>query len=141
MSRQAWLTIAAFLDFTAAGLHLAIIVGGADWYRFFGAGEDFASRAERGDPLPALVTAAIAIVLIFWGLYCLRAAGRLSLRLPWTRPVLLAITAVYGLRTMAPFLAWAVAPEALDGFLIWSSVICAGFALAHGMGLASPAAD
>ncbi|MGE5517748.1 MAG: hypothetical protein ACM31D_18240, partial [Bacteroidota bacterium] len=140
MTRRTWLTVAAVLDFTAAALHLAIVVGGADWYRFFGAGEDFASRAERGDPLPAVVTVAIAMILSVWGLYCLQLAGRLRLGLPWPRLAVTAITTVYGLRALAPLIAWVAAPQALDAFLVWSSLVCLGFALSHGMGLVPPAA-
>lgn len=36
------LVFAAALSAIAASLHLAIIVGGPAWYRFFGAGERFA---------------------------------------------------------------------------------------------------
>lgn len=134
MDHRRWLTAAATLDFAAAGLHLAIIVGGAEWYRFFGAGEDFASRAARGEILPDLVTAGIATILGVWGLYCLQAAGRVRLRLPWPRLALRAITAVYTLRALAPVVAWGIEPAALTAFLLWSSLICAVFALTHGMG-------
>ena len=135
MARRIWLTIAATLDFIAAFLHLAIIAGGAEWYRFFGAGEDFASRAANGDIIPDLVTQGIAAILIVWGLYCLEAADRVRLRLPWPRAALTAITVIYAMRAMAPLAAWMVAPAAMDAFLIWSSLICGLYALAHGMGL------
>lgn len=135
MSRRTWLITAALLDFTAAALHLAIIAGGAEWYRFFGAGEDFASRAANGDLLPDLVTLGIAAILSIWGLYCLQAAGRVRLRLPWPRAALTAITVIYTVRASAPLIAWAVDPAAIDSFLIWSSLVCALYALAHGMGL------
>lgn len=135
MPRHPWLILAALLDFIAATLHLAIIAGGAEWYRFFGAGEDFASRAANGDIIPDLVTLGIAVILIIWGLYCLQAAGRVHLRLPWPRAALTAITVIYIARAAAPLIAWAVDPAAIDDFLIWSSLICALYALAHGMGL------
>lgn len=135
MPRRPWLLLAALLDFTAAMLHLAIIAGGAEWYRFFGAGEDFASRAAQGDRMPDLVTLGIAAILSIWGLYCLQAAGRVRLRLPWPRTALTAITVIYTVRAAAPLIAWAVDPAAIDVFLIWSSLICAFYALAHGMGL------
>lgn len=135
MPRRPWLHLAALLDFTAAALHLAIIAGGAEWYRFFGAGEDFASRAANGDRMPDLVTLGIAAILSIWGLYCLKAAGRVRLRLPWPRTALTAITVIYTARAAAPLIAWAVDPAAIDDFLIWSSLICAFYALAHGMGL------
>lgn len=36
------------LTLLAAVLHVFIIVGGADWYRFFGAGEAMAQMSEQG---------------------------------------------------------------------------------------------
>ncbi len=48
MKGRALLTVAASLSFIAAALHVAIIFGGGDWYRFFGAGEAMASLAESG---------------------------------------------------------------------------------------------
>ena len=57
------IAVAAFLDLVAALLHLAIVVGGPAWYRFFGAGEDMARMAERGHPWPTIVTMAIAMAL------------------------------------------------------------------------------
>lgn len=135
MPRRTWLITAALLDFAAAALHLAIIAGGAEWYRFFGAGEDFASRAAEGDMFPDLVTLGIAAILTTWGLYCLQVAGRVNLHLPWPRAALTAITAIYTVRAAAPLIAWIVAPAAIDAFLIWSSLICAFYALAHGMAL------
>jgi putative oxidoreductase len=62
-----WL-VAATLDFGAALLHLAIIVGGPSWYRFFGAGEQMAAMAARGHPWPAIVTACIAAGDPLWRL-------------------------------------------------------------------------
>lgn len=142
MGGRAWLIGAAALDFIAAALHLAIIAGGAEWYRFFGAGEDFATAAARGEWFPDLVTLGIAMVLTTWGLYCLRLAGKLPYPLPWPRAALVAITAIYGVRALAPVIAVVAAPTAVDGFLVWSSLICAVYALTHAMGLrAAPSPD
>lgn len=76
----------------ASMLHVAIVVGGADWYRFFGAGEGMARRAARGSLFPAVVTLSIAAVLGVWASYALSGAG-LVRRLPLLRPML-AVTAV-----------------------------------------------
>lgn len=48
----------ACLRALAAVLHLGIIVKGATWYRFFGAGESMARAAEEGRWYPAIVTTA-----------------------------------------------------------------------------------
>lgn len=43
-----WLIVGAVLSGVAALLHVAIVFGGASWYRFFGAGERMASAAAAG---------------------------------------------------------------------------------------------
>ncbi|MEO7157093.1 MAG: hypothetical protein ABI039_06005, partial [Vicinamibacterales bacterium] len=63
------LLIGGVLTGAAALLHVAIILGGPAWYRFFGAGERMAQLASRGSAYPTLVTAAIAGVLGVWTLY------------------------------------------------------------------------
>jgi len=93
---QCWpLLIAAGLTAAACVLHVAIIVGGPAWYRFFGAGEHMARLAARGAVMPAILTAGIALMLGICTLYALSGAGLLSVRLPLLRPVLGLIAAVF----------------------------------------------
>jgi len=75
--------IGGALSFAAALLHLAIIVGGPNWYRFFGAGEGFAQAAELGHWAPALTTLGVAVVLFVaagyaWGVSGLAPALRVG---------------------------------------------------------------
>src|SRR3712207_8305625 len=70
-----WLLYGGLITGGASLLHLAIIFGGPEWYRFFGAGERMARLAARGSLYPTLVTAGIASVLGLWGLYGLSGAG------------------------------------------------------------------
>ena len=58
-----WLIAAGMLNAAAAILHLAVILGGPDWYRFFGAGEGMARMAEQGMVRPVLITLGIAAIL------------------------------------------------------------------------------
>ena len=51
--------IAGVLSLLVAILHIAIVFAGAEWYRFFGAGEQMAKMAEQGSLIPAIVTLAI----------------------------------------------------------------------------------
>ncbi len=81
----------------ASLLHVAIIAGGPDWYRFFGAGERMAGQAALGSPYPAITTAGIAAVLALWALYGLSGAGVIR-QLPLLRLALVLIAAVYLLR-------------------------------------------
>ena len=66
------LLFAGVLSGVAALLHVAIIIGGAQWYRFFGAGEELAAIAENGSWYPAVLAFGIAIALLVWALLAFR---------------------------------------------------------------------
>jgi len=103
MNGSTQLKIAAFLSFIAALLHVAIIFGGPEWYRFFGAGEGMAKLAESGSTEPTVITFSIAVVLTVWGLYALSGAG-VVLKLPLLKLALCLISAVFLLRGVAGFI-------------------------------------
>ncbi len=121
------------LSAAAAVLHVAIIFGGPDWYRFFGAGEGMARAAEQGSSRPALVTCTIAAVLLVWALYAFSGAG-LVRRLPLLRTALTAISAVYLLRGLAPLPMLILKPQLVDSFVIWSSLAGLVYGLAYAVG-------
>ena len=133
-SGSGWLIAAAVLSDAAALLHLGCIVGGPDWYRFFGAGEGMARAAARGDLRPTLITLAIATVLAVWAAYAASGAGLIP-RLPLLRTALVAITAVYLLRAIAflPLHYWR--PQHSDAFAIWSSAIVLVYGIVHLIGV------
>ncbi|MCG8156781.1 hypothetical protein JMY81_05365 [Brenneria goodwinii] len=131
---NALLIVAAGLSAIAAVLHVVIIIGGASWYRFFGAGERMASAAAAGQWYPPLVTAIIAFILTIWGLYALSGAGVLQ-KLPMLKPALCAITAVYLLRGLAIFPRLVIEPDQIALFDIWSSLICLVYGAVHLCGL------
>lgn len=128
-----WLVAAAYLDGGAALLHLAIIAGGPSWYRFFGAGERMARMAEHGSPRPALMAMAIAVVLATWAAYALAGAGLVG-RLPLMRTALVAITAVYLMRSLLLVPALALTGREVSPFLWWSSIVLLGYGVVHGIG-------
>lgn len=131
---SSWLIAAAALSGAAALLHLGCIVGGPDWYRFFGAGEGMARAAARGDLRPTLITLGIATVLAVWAAYAASGAGLIP-RLPLLRTALVAITAIYLLRALAfvPLHFWR--PQHSDAFAIWSSAIVLVYGVVHLVGL------
>lgn len=137
--RNGWLVAAGLLSAAASLLHFATIVGGPDWYRFFGAGEEMARAAERGSVMPGLVTAAIATILGIWALYAFSAAS-LVRRLPLMRTALVLITGVYMVRALALVPLVALKPQLVDTFAIVSSLIilCYGVTYAVGTWLAWP---
>jgi hypothetical protein len=124
----------ALLSAIAAILHLLIIIGGPNWYRFFGAGERFALAAAQGRFYPTLVTTGIACVLSVWSAYALAGAGAI-LPLPLLRPVLIGITAIYVVRGIAFAPAVLRAGGQITPFVLWSSAICLGFGIVHLVGL------
>lgn len=135
-----WLIAAGVLDGAAALLHLACIVGGPAWYRFFGAGDAMVAMAERGMLRPTLVTLAIAAILSIWAAYAFSGAGLLP-RLPLLRPALLAIAAVFLARAAALPLLFRVMPDRSSAFLWSSSAIVLAIGVVHAVGLATLATD
>ena len=133
MRRNNWLIAGAFLSAAAAVLHVAVIFGGPDWYRFFGAGEPMAQMAERGSLIPAIVTAGIALVLATWAAYALAGAGLIR-RLPLMRTALITISSIYLLRGLL-IVPLTFQPKA-TAFDYWSSLIVLGFGLTYAIGTA-----
>ena len=133
--RSSLLMLAGLLSTLAALLHIAIVYGGADWYRFFGAGEQMAQLDEAGSSYPTYVTLGIASILLIWGLYAFSAAG-LVRRLPFIRLVLSVVTLVYLTRGLAglilPFVSQhpAIVEQSVQFWLV-SSGICLLFGLVH----------
>lgn len=136
---NASLVIAGILSCIASLLHIAVIFGGPDWYRFFGAGEQMAVLAEQGSLRPTITTLIIASILLVWGLYAFSGA-RVIPRLPFLRFCLVAITAVYLIRGLGGIVL-AFIPGSLDveqlgfSFMIWSSLICTIYGGVHLLGI------
>ena len=134
---------AALLTGAAALLHLGIILGGPDWYRFFGAGERMAKLAARGSAYPTLITLSIAAMLGVWTTYALSGAGMIR-RLPLVRLALTLIAAVFLSRGIlgVPVVLLVQDPylNELRGrmtFMIVSSAICVVLGLSYAAGAAA----
>lgn len=136
---RGWLIAGGWLSIAASVLHLACIIGGPDWYRFFGAGEGVARAAARGSWVPAVMTLGIATVLAIWAAYAFSGAGLIA-RLPLLRIGLIVISGIYLLRGLLiiPVL---IEPPARTAFNIWSSLIVLVYGLVYAVGtrLAWPA--
>jgi len=129
-----WLVAGGWLSLLAAALHVACIVGGAEWYRFVGAGEEIARAVDAGALWPHGMTAGIAAMLALWGLYALSGAGRLA-RLPLLRTGLVAITAIYLLRALVFVPLHLRNPHLTEPVMAWSSVIVAVYGAVHLVGV------
>jgi hypothetical protein len=128
-----WLISGGILSAIAALMHIAIIIGGPDWYRFFGAGEGMARAAAQGRLMPTLITLGIATMLAIWAAYAFSGAG-LIVRLPLLRPALVIISTIYLLRALAvvPFLL--TPTEQSPAFWLVSSGIVLIYGLTYAIG-------
>jgi hypothetical protein len=135
ISGRPFLLVAGWMSLAASVLHIACIIGGPDWYRFFGAGEVLARAAERGSPVPAIMTAVIAAVLAGWAAYAFSAAGSI-VRLPLIRTALIAIALVLFARSALFFVPSAWLPENKTfAFMFWTSAVCFVFGLCFAIGI------
>ncbi|MEW8625972.1 MAG: hypothetical protein AB2551_09485 [Candidatus Thiodiazotropha sp.] len=116
------LMTAGLCSLITALLHLLIIIGGTEWYRFFGASDTIVQLSSQGSIYPGLITLAIALVFFSWALYAFSAAGVLR-RLPWLKPILIVITLIYLIRGAGLLPMILISPELVDNFLIVSSII------------------
>ena len=121
------------LSAAASVLHLAVIIGGPSWYRFFGAGEGMARMAERGDWRAAAITVGIASVLALWAAYAFSGAGLIA-RLPLLRTGLVVISAIYLVRGLLLIPALLINQGGVQPFILWSSLIVLVYGLAYAIG-------
>jgi hypothetical protein len=131
--RNGWLIAAGIMSAAASLLHVGVIIGGPDWYRFFGAGEEMARAAEQGSSMPGLITAAIALILSIWALYAFSAAG-LVRHLPFLRTALVLITGVYLLRGLMLIPILILKPQLVTMFEIISSLVVLAYGIAYAVG-------
>jgi hypothetical protein len=131
--RNPSLIAGGMLSSVAALLHLAVIIGGPDWYRFFGAGEEMARMAERGSPVPAIITVGITLLLATWAAYAFAGAGLLP-RLPLMRTALVLITTIYLLRGLVLVPALIARGSETAPFVIWSSLIVLIYGIVYAVG-------
>ncbi len=139
---ERFLVFGAGISGVASLLHVAIILGGPDWYRFFGAGERMAQLAARSSIYPNTITACIAVILCIWMLYALSGAGVIR-RLPFLRVALALIAVIYLARGILgiPVVLIANTPYAKElaakmTFMVLSSAICVCAGLCYAVGAA-----
>jgi hypothetical protein len=114
-------------------LHIAIIIGGPDWYRFWGAGEQMATLEENGSLLPDLLTFFIIVIFLIWGLYAYSGAGLIR-RLPLLKTALMVISSIYTIRGLL-LVNDILGPEHLTSFILWTSMVSLMAGLIHFIGI------
>lgn len=118
-----YLLAAGVVSLAASILHVAIIFGGAEWYRFFGAPAGMVTLAEQGSILPTFSTSGISFALFLWALYAFSGAGLIR-RLPLVKPALVIIACICLTRGLALFPVIVLKPEMVNSVILWSSVLC-----------------
>ncbi|NLD35898.1 MAG: hypothetical protein GX654_03430 [Desulfatiglans sp.] len=113
-------------------LHVAIILGGPDWYRFWGAGEQMAKLEENGSLLPDIVTFFLVVIFLIWGLYAYSGAGLVK-RLPLLKTGLVVISSIYTIRGLL-LVTFIFRPEQLTSFILWTSIVSLIAGLIHFIG-------
>lgn len=134
------LIIAAVLSALGGIIHLGIIIGGPDWYRFFGAGEEMAQMAEKGLAYPAIATGSIALILFVWSIYAFSGAGIIK-RLPLLKTGLVLIASILMIRALLGFalVSYINQPyynelQARPLFMLVTSIICFVYAVFYIIG-------
>jgi putative oxidoreductase len=135
------LKIAGLLTAITSIMHVAIIFGGAEWYRFFGAGEEMAVMNEEGSIYPTVVTGIIAIILAICSIYAFSGA-KVVRKLPLKKLVLLLIALVFLARGLLgiPVVIYSDSPymrELTESmlFMFVSSLICFIIGSLYGLGV------
>jgi hypothetical protein len=133
MAANRFLIAGGILSAGASLLHLAVIIGGPDWYRFLGAGEGMARMAEQGSWTPTVITLGIASVLAVWSAYAFSGAGLIP-RLPLIRTALVLISGVYLLRGLVLIPALVINRGEVMPFILWSSLIVLVYGITYAVG-------
>jgi putative oxidoreductase len=127
----------------AALLHLAIPIGGPDWYAFFHAPDRLVHMARTGSSYPLISCVAIAVILGVFALYAFSGAGAIN-RLPFLRPVLAFVAAIFVLHGIAfvPLILWYPYPlravcgcHSVDAFIIVTSVVLFALGVGYALGV------
>ena len=136
-----YLVTGGICSIAVAILHIAIIIGGADWYRFLGAGEEMALMSESGSSSPALITSVIVIIFIIWGIYAFSGAGLIR-KIPLLKIALVIIPFIYLLRGLGGILLVVFSKYLSvleygdsESFMLISSLICTVFGLLYTIGI------
>ena len=125
------------MSFAVALSHIIIIIlVGTPAYRYFGAGENLARKAETGSAVPALSPSILVVIFAIWGLYAL-SWTKVVRRLPLLKTALLLIGAAYALRGIHVFqqiFQIVVASAQIEGREILFSAVSLAIGLAYVVG-------
>ncbi len=136
-----YIILSGIVALIGALLHIAIMIGGPDWYDFFGAPEDMVQMARSGNFRAPFTCLIIAGILLVFAVYAFSATALIK-RLPLLRFITGLIATVLILRGLIfiPLILWK--PEVLSGicdcrnidmFIVITSLICFAMGIAYAM--------
>ena len=129
-----YLLVGGVVSLAASLLHVAIIFGGAEWYRFFCAPDRMVTLAEQGSILPTFSTSGISFALFLWALYAFSGAGLIR-KLPLLKAALVIIACIYLARGLALFPVLVLRPDMVNSVILWSSILCIVCGGCHAIGV------
>jgi hypothetical protein len=98
-----FLVAAGTISAAIALLHVIMLIKPAWWeYVSGGVKSPLAEQAIRGSTGTQIATAVLAVIFAVWSLYAFSGAGLIG-TLPWLKPILIVIGAIYVLRSLAIF--------------------------------------
>jgi len=138
-----YIILTGIVALIGALLHIAIMIGGPDWYAFFGAPEGLVQMASAGNLRAPISCLIIAGILFVFAAYAFSAAGLIK-RLPLLRMITGLIGTVLILRGLIfmPLILWKPGTlsgicdcRSIDTFVVVTSLLC--FLMGIGYGLAA----
>lgn len=127
-------------------LHIAIMIGGPDWYDFFGAPQGLVQMARDGNPRAPISCLIISGILFIFTAYAFSAAGLIK-RLPLLRTITALIATVLILRGLIFIPLILLNPEMLSGicdcrnidtFIVATSLLCLALGIGYGLAAIFP---
>lgn len=136
-----YIILTGIVALIGALLHIAIMIGGPDWYAFFGAPEGLVQMARAGNLRAPVSCLIIAGILFVFSAYAFSAASLIK-QLPLLRVITGLIGTVLIVRGLIfiPLILWK--PESLSGicdcrsidtFILVTSAICLAMGIGYAM--------
>lgn len=136
-----WLFSAGIITAIISLLHVAIVIGGADWYIFFGAGTEMARQSDAGMLEPVITTLGIALSLALVTFYTFTVAFKKK-KLPFSKQIIFGFTYVMIFRGLVgiPIVYLLDHPylnelSELPLFMVVSSIFCLGLGIIYWIGM------
>lgn len=136
-----WLFSASIITAIISLLHIAIVIGGADWYIFFGAGTEMARQSNEGMLEPVITTLGIALSLALVTFYAFYTSLKKK-RLPFSNFILFGFTFIMIFRGLVGIpIVYLLDHPYLNElserplFMVVSSIFCLGLGCIYWIGI------